>query len=460
MVVLEIEELGVVGANFLDLATGLDRWITRRVERLELLDDQIGRRDVTVDIDIARELALHEQGLWPLYQGYLVVPVAVFSRASHHVTIDVVGEDGARLGRLNRKEERDLAFHGFVSFAEDRLQVAFTEDTRNALSELIVKGIGFPERSLAEQGDERRIRDDAVLLRLLEELTANYFLVTLIRPDSRPRRTVRFGYIGPVEEYAHINRGDRRASRPSALRVVGQRAAETVRSLWQTPGQRELAFTVHGARDCQSYHAVIHPPAELRLIGTTLFADEEKGNGAVTTTPYPDADERSIEGHVWVELARASRNIRLQSRLHLLPSGLVRNAVVSIALTCVVLVTGLLYLVFGDQSFNRFDTNSATALLLLVPAAIGTLIARPTSNSIISSMYFGTRSVVTVASGTSYVAAVLVATKGSGKWLVVVWSVLVALSLVCLVLAARQVVSIWQLSRRVPTTADEAALEE
>lgn len=105
----KVENEDLVAATLLQLTLAMPTWIARRSEALEILDNRVGRRRVSVEVDLGARVW---SGVGKL-AGPTLVPLAVLDRNKSSANFQVVDESGRKLARLNRSEERRLVFLGF-----------------------------------------------------------------------------------------------------------------------------------------------------------------------------------------------------------------------------------------------------------------------------------------------------------------------------------------------------------
>ncbi|HEV2815343.1 MAG TPA: hypothetical protein VGW10_18955 [Solirubrobacteraceae bacterium] len=404
------------------------RWVRRRAERFELLDDRTVLRRMTVDIVLPARVMDHD-----VDRALTAVPITVLAKKKLRA-FDLRGEEGQALPALStpdnvrlatatlRASARSVLRHDAHPVTMAVLRYVAASDAKAAAT--VVKAFDPAAKlsddqlaRVAKRVLEERPRDaatgplapavaeirvlgaDTAFTRLLEELAAGFVLLTPhVKDGTSRRRIVKLGY----EEGFDPREGRRRWLR---------------RSMGWAPSQ--VDFKIPGAARAASYHAEVLAPADAEILTASAragadpdAADNEFNPGGRTHLHLVNADPQYEAPELRVEL-RARR------------SGLLHSAVVTCALAAALLAGGRLRL---EQLAGQVE--AAATLLLLVPGVLAAYVVRPGEHALVSSLLIGVRAMLLVAAGCAVAGGglLLAGLQQSTRELLWTWLLLVALA--------------------------------
>jgi hypothetical protein len=365
----------------LELLTGEDRWIHRRVETIDLLAQELVRRQVTVDFTLPEplldELAMGPEGPW-------CVPIAILEKQPLR-NFDLREHDEWR-PILGASSGGPIAA-GLVTAAA-RLAIAPAALEPQVASRLALIARSEPDAARAAMNDLRGHAGHAPqIAQILADETSGYFLATfaesymlialLAQPDGR--RILKYAYdqhLRPVHGPAG-------------------RARRVARRLGWTPLGIDVA--VPTAAHTASYHAEVVVPEELRLdawildarTGQVLSTDIERGvDRASLHAPRVALDAEPL----LVTAIRAER------------ADLPTLALATSAVTALLLLIGAS---LGD--LGSPTAGSSVALLLAGSVLFATAVARSGEHRLVRGIFAGPRWLLSIVAVMALTAAASVA---------------------------------------------------
>ena len=371
---------GSVALACLELLTDEPRWIHRRVETIDLLAQELVRRQVTVDFTLPSslldDLQIGDDGPWCAPVAILEKrPLRNFDLREHDESRSILGaaSGGPIAAGLVTAAAR-------LAVAPDALQADVAsllalvarsdlEDSRAALTELRGKVPHAPQID--------RVLADETSGYFLATFAESYMLVALLA-DPGGRRILKYAY----DE--HLRFGDE-ASRPRRL----------ARRLGWSPFVVDVA--VPTAAHAGSYHAEVVVPEELRLDAWIL--DERTGELLST----------EIERHVDRASLHAPR-VALDAQPLLVAAITPERADLPTLAFATSAVTALLLLLgaaLGD--FDSPAAGSSVALLLAGSVLFATAVARSGEHRLVRSIFAGPRWLLSVVAIAALAAAASVA---------------------------------------------------
>ena len=322
----------------LQLLTDEDRWIHRRVETIDLLTQELVRRQVTVDFTLPGalldDLRIGDDGPW-------CVPIAILEKRPLR-NFDLREDDEWRAILGARSGEPIAA--GMVTAAA-RLASAPTPVDREIAELLERVARSDPAAARSAMAELRGHADHAPqVARILDDDTSAYFLTTfaesyvLIALLAHPagRRILKYAY----DEHVQFVHGRQRRARRIARRLG-----------WSA---LVIDVAVPSAAHAASYHAEVVVPEELRL--DAFIVDAQTGDLLSTDI------ERNVD----------------RGSLH----------APRVALDCEPLLVVAISPERADLPTLAFATSAVTALLLLIGAAVGDL-GSPTAGSSVALLLAG-----------------------------------------------------------------------
>jgi hypothetical protein len=412
----------------LRLLSNPERWIHRRVERIQFKDDERVHHQVSVDFTLPTDVSpigefegkkiyiaplfllvkddpepLRE-GRRPLRKFLLVgsrradtektpIPTAPYSN------LNFTNQDGRRLALVRRRQSSQLAAMVLLVAAERAAgKKALTPELEEQISEI-------PNRSWAELNDKSNDRIDkskkSVLEWLLEDRVYPWDPRRKLREDDGFRELVYVFASHSIVSSLILEGAPRRSihklsydESPSKSLSAGR--GRFLRSFGWKSEQYSVPITEIGA--AASYHVEIEVPEEIELNETNLVGKRYRWYGLLVDENDQDYTIRQVRtvnegsiylpeplrgrrlGLVWVKL-RASREGFLSS---VLATSVITTALLGLA------AYGAPHVLPDRQS------ESATAALLLVPAIVAALIVRPGEHAITAKMLRGVRIVLVV----------------------------------------------------------------
>lgn len=405
-----------IGQNVVLLADDFPSWVPRRVDSVDCVDHAVARREVRVDIDLARLEGLDDLSLWPRWRGDLLVPLASLSRFAGHTEISVVDESGDVLPRLTKDEERNLALGAVELQARYLLGGSELSDT---LRQQLYHFLSNSQPDLDSlRGSEKTdlLLGDSRFRQTLRRLSSTYYLLVPLNLEKGSRRVLQYSF------YEHLSFAKRdRASLPAWLR--------------NRIGLAALNVKAPAAGDCTSYHLVLPAPYDLQIANASLQLVPQDG----MSFQYVDDDRLPTRAHLYANVASPISEVSSASiDLHLLPTGLVRSSVYSALFIVMTLVAGTIISFFADDHVLPSETGTAVAILLLVPGVLGSTLATPSRHSLTTTLLFPTRLILVLASLMSFIVATAVALNARGALALGVWVAASVVALVCNILLGAQ----------------------
>ena len=466
------------------------RWVHRRVEQLELIDERRARRRISVDFTLP-ELP---RPPWPEDPSLWLVPVALLQKRLL-TSLDVRDEVDASLPVLTREQNSAVAYELLAFLAKETLAEVIGPDAevhRLLLYEL--SDIAGARRGLADHPSdaERHARTTRAIRRFraaatrtaqtgiprsrlqnqrqalwrdkdmrgfVTTLAERFILLVPLAASPGKRRIVKLSYEQPLEVPAIIQIGWRRLPfrqrARSLLRAIRERAGSSF-------GLDALSFIAptRAVFGPESYHVEIVAPDELiieyaRLERTTTVTSLE--NERVTeertcisedfcterahlyeslytseqprTSPPSANEETTGASAVTVDFFMRPSFVR--------PSGLIG------VLTCGMLATGLIL-----HGIGVARSGDVTALIVVLPAVFAAYLI-PGEHRLVRRMFRGVRLLVFMLSVVSFVAAGSLTLSLASSTRFAIWLILLALAaLSTATIAAAWWVSTRKMSRR------------
>ena len=414
------EELAEDYADFLlGLLPDSARWVHRRVESSQFVDDRSVRVRLSSDLDVT------DHPLGPEYaeavrQGWLphlVVPLGLFAKQDF-VEFDLSSADGSALTLLTRRESTLLVQAVVRRACADALGGRLPADLEEAVLAVVHAGADEGGRALdrlletaEERPDVARLLADPVVRYLLDALATRFVALVVLDVDGPRRRVLKYGYRSP-------------------LRVVDS-------GLWTRLGLSgfvlEADLPLAGLSG--SYHLDLQAPRGLLLDDVVLRRRESTGTwvsvqevDVAAPAVHLHADDLDDEAYAYAV------------RLALVPTrrGLVRNATVLAWLTTLLVAVVLVWDLVARGAGGR---DTAAALLLLLPGLLGALLSRAGEHPLASRVYLYLRAASLGGSGAALAAGVVVGLFAGAGW---VTGVVVAALVACLAVAGLTTTVWWR----------------
>jgi hypothetical protein len=183
----------VAGLQTLRLLLAQPEWVHRRVDSLEYRDSTTFRRRQSVHLtvpDAASVLAIGET-------SSRVIPLTTL-RKETLVNFDCRDEAGTALPVLTRTQQRLLLGRGMIAWAEGILAAPLSAEVTADIEALLdAPATGWDraqDRFLSAGGQREALLDDGLFPLLLDQLTDQFVLATLVHDPPGTQRIVKFSY--------------------------------------------------------------------------------------------------------------------------------------------------------------------------------------------------------------------------------------------------------------------------
>jgi hypothetical protein len=356
------------GAAIAPLLLYPSRWIYRRVESVEFIDDIWVRRRVSVDFELppfARNAAYRGQGNSAIF----LAPLALLAKRDlRH--FDVRDENGRPLPMLTRDQNVRV---GGVALVSQAIAVLEREHKRSLEPEIALDLSGIaataqPERAMVDQLFEPRgaarinrelLSRDPAFKGLVGSLLENFLVLVPVRLGWR--RVIKYAYDEPLPR-SHESRRRRLA----------------VAFGWQPYAANWSAPSVGVAR---SFHLEVEAPNDLEITAATLICSDSRGSQyRADDGPSGHRSHLHLQGVPQDAVGNASVGLRVRR------PGLLRASLILGALTSAVVTAGAVRIPSLES-----DPASAVTLLAVLPAILAAYLARPGEHELASTLLRGVR---------------------------------------------------------------------
>jgi hypothetical protein len=367
-------------------------WIHRRKETISIIDETAVRREVSVDFTLPDSIdgvshgphVKHPEHGEPVY----CPPLFVLPKApSNLMAFDLTNEAGTSLPLMTRRDNARVSGETIVALArlvladeavklnanlEGRLRSVAEADLPQSLS--LVR-LGRDDSSDADASQLELLRQDGAFMWWLGTVSHSSVVVVPYRDPTVRRKIFRLSYQQPMSYTLSVTG----RLGWTAYKVV-------VDSSWI---------------DARSFHLEAEAPPGLRIAGATLTDDEAEPvstRGVLRRVHlYRPGAERAGAGTATLALRVGG-------------PGFIGGALLASALVTAAVV-GCLF----DARNIASNPTSAPALLLLLPAAIASYVARPDLHALTTRLLSFARWLILLAGGVAYGCAAFVALGGSAK---------------------------------------------
>jgi hypothetical protein len=392
----------------LQLLSDEPRWIHRRVETVDLLTQELVRRQVSVDFTLPEPL-LDDLRIGP--DGPWCAPLAILEKRPLR-NFDLREHDEWR-PILGASTGGPIAAGVVTAAAQLAIAPHALEPDVASLLEQIARS-DLDEARAAMRQLHRRADHVSQIAQILADETSGYFLATfaesymliaLLGDEPRGRRILKYAY----EEHLRLGGG---ASRPRRL----------ARRLGWSPFVVDVA--VPTAAHAASYHAEVILPEELRL---DAWIVDTRTDELLSTDIERAVDRASLHApRVALDAEPLLVAAIVPERADLPTLAFATSAVTSLLL--------LIGAVFGD--FGTPAAGSAVALLLAGSVLFATTVARSGEHRLVRGIFAGPRWLLSIVAVGALAAAASVAFGADDGVREVIWFSAGALSLLaCLTLA-------------------------
>lgn len=398
---------GAVALACLELLSDESRWIHRRVETIDLLAQELVRRQVSVDFTLPAPL-IDELRIGPA--GPWCVPLAILEKRPLR-NFDLREHDEWR-PILGASSGGPIAAGVVTAAARLAAQPdALGDDVASLLALIARSDLDAAHAAMSELRD--RAEDAPRIARILVDETSGYFLATfaenyvLIALTAEPqgRHILKYAYDEHLRFGAHASRARRLSRR-----------------LGWSPFVIDVA--VPTAAHAASYHAEVVVPEELRL--DAWIVDDRSGELLSTDVEHA-VDRASLHAPRVALDAEPLLVTRIRPERADLPT----LAFATSAVTALLLLIGAM---FGD--LGSPTAVSAVALLLAGSVLFATTVARSGEHRLVRGIFAGPRWLLSVVAVAALAAAASIAFGADDSMRDVVWYCAAGLSLLaCLSLA-------------------------
>lgn len=389
---------------------GSATWVHRKVDSIRLGEEYRSRRRISLDVTI------------PQYSGLFCPPRRRFSRegrgANSSLLVPIsfiqkgalrdldVEVDGTRASVLTTRQ--NAGFSVLLLLREVPTTLPLTLDIRRELHEVVAGPYSLAGKR-AEDFIARRVagRDDPALtdlgVKLLRELAENFVLIVLVPAKLAGRRT--------LIKYAY--HWDRLLPPPA-----GGRLPRLILDLWSCLGPSlglgclKLEVEVSSPALAESYHLEVHAPPSLRFVGLNMPQVDSAMPG-----PLQDTQTNQVAHGVgrYMDPPTGPATLSVVG----INTGLRSAAWVVTAFTSLIFALSL----FLPGAFNawRNPGSGAAPLLLAVPAAAISVMARQQENALTAYFWRPLRAIVVICAGLLMSGAAAVAVGLGEGWMYALW---------------------------------------
>lgn len=402
----------LIGAVLYSLLLEPSAWIHRRVEKVEVLDESLVRRRVSVDLTLHSDLEAFSP---PKAESIGMLPLTLLRKETLR-NFDLRDAAGQPLPMLSRAENERLAAACLIVDAEGLLGAALPCELEASLRR--VAG-GEPEEARAEIQSWRRkakrptdpnreqwiaLCDDESFRDQAEALAENFILTAAVDLELDRRLLYKFSYEEPFDEEDGFG----------FFKDVG------VRLGWRRKG---IKIETPGVAACASYHLEMPAPKDLEIDAAhlRLVATSE----AQQPPPEDAFDDDRHRAHLYV--ADVGPGISATALIFLRRC---RDSYLWAAFLTGLLITALLAGARPrlEEISRPAQSQTAGALLLVVPTILAAYIVRPGEHRLASRVLLGVRCFLILDAICALAGVALLAGAYQGATLHRAWGIVLAVS--------------------------------
>lgn len=430
-----------VGLQLYELVVNRPTWVHRRVETIELMDDQSVRRSVSIDLHLPKDSVVSLADRPPAH----VIPLALLRKRVLHC-FDLRDHSGNRLPILTTRENAGMSGAFLWNWAEvvlDR-EILPDESLVDDILQLVRSDSRIASKSLdpfmdAVTEDHRTLYANNNYRYYLQALARNFMLISIFAGSPNDvgitRRVVKYSY----EEYFDVHRRGR-ASAETGYELVEdstgpQSLSEETAILLRVFGQYlglapyHVVLSLAEIGQTQSYHVEVRAPVGLEI-----------GKGGLIVQRSPDTLEvQEVEGpkkliHLRVgDLPQESVGT-VATKLQIQRRGWLRIVLMAAVATSVFL---FLFPYGFDELQKKSGAPEAASLLVALNGLALSILARPDEHAMASFLRQGVRVALMVSAAATFAAATgLLLVEGGtlvewwllGRWVTVGVAVLIGAS--------------------------------
>jgi hypothetical protein len=380
------------------------RWVNRRVETLEFVDDRRVRWHTSIDFTIPKE-PYQSRKAWP---ANLMLPLGFF-RKGPLTNFDLVDASGTAVPVIMRAQSQPVDVALVQSLASIELASADVDTVRAEVLPLLEKAV---MSDAAEASRQLKLLESPKLFswprpgrssvsldpaggayQLARDLSRGYLLYVLVNGTPGDRRILKF-------DYDELIGGAR--YRPSITQTI-----DWILGFGSVQFDIELANMAL----CQSYHIEVASHDEL-FIGRAKIHDVHLPHAVVQASAAPRI-------HLYVNDARLGTRAQLEIDFNLDTSGLLTGTMFVAAITFAMLAGGW----FAHEYLGRHPTGEiAAAVLAAVPGLFAAYLFRPGEHRLVRRLVGELRLHGAFLTAVSFMAAALLALQWPPRFRLVAWS--------------------------------------
>lgn len=416
------------GLVSLQLLTNSHRWVHRRVERISLADHKTAHHQISVDfslpygvppigrldgqdIYLAPLFLIMKEGLQDLTTpDYRPVPVAPYSN------LGLVNHIGHRLPLTTRQQGRDIAAQVLSlrarqlipGFENDDELISMVGGVALADSRQRAPALDYLLHATAGHGDRRTLlRRDPIFRELAYALAFHSLIPCWFIGMPRPRYIVKLSYDEEVrttslstEEAVRRFLGFKSELCHIQLNEIGASASYHVEV--EIPSELQLnEIGLIGERYEYGYMGLPSPLGRLARVWNALR--QRKPPPRDQYGYYVRQSDRASRGHIYIPNPDGRRVGAVWVKLRMRQQGFLTGALLAAVVTSTVLTV---FWAKADSIGLSQLSNTAIALLLLIPSFLAGYIARPGEHAIASRMLRATRAALIVDAALPFAAGV------------------------------------------------------
>jgi hypothetical protein len=382
-------------------------WVHRRVDALDYRDETTFRRRQSVHFTVppaAPEIRVGEA-------RFRLIPLTTL-RKETLVNFDCRDESGAALPVLTRQQQELLTVRGMRCWAEEVVGAPLDADVADELAAQLTAP--RPDRLAARvafddgDGQRARLRDDDIFMLVLERLTDQFLLITLVTDRPGTQRIVKFS----CDELGELVDEPWPSAPAAALGWIPRRAASPAEGLFAA----------------ESYHFEADMPVGLDVPVASLWVGPTEDEMACIDVDAGDHLRIALRGPGFENgVAEVRWSLRPARR------GWLRAAWFATTVAAITLVVGAWRLDTITSAGSSSRTELAAAAILAIVGALGGLVANIEEHPLVSRVLAWPRRLAAVATVLPFVAAGSLVAGPAGVARQVLWT---ALAVVAVLVAA------------------------
>ena len=264
-------------------------WVTRRVERVQFIDDRAATRRVSMDFLVPSQAPCYHVAP---REHVRLIPLTVMRRKTL-VNFGVADVNGQALSLMSMRHTQALTYEMICVLADITLRKPYSDEVQTFAKAIasgtqsrLIEAWKDATASTDPDSDLYQLMNDEAASRMIRRLADNFVLLVTVNEDGPARRILRFAYDEPLSLRYVTSRFDQsrktlnRAAPPAPSK--DQRASRTGRE------PTAIRFPVPAAEYTLSYHFEIEAPPGAVITEASLVAGR----------PGPDEHLRLSWDHV------------------------------------------------------------------------------------------------------------------------------------------------------------------